>query len=493
MAPAARVKVAGSRGRRVSSGGRRLGAAGAARLRALGSTGGRDELAAGPAGTAQAQLARRRDLPPLARRSMRTAGIIRSATAATTTASMARMTKTHSSPPESDERIDASCAAGMKLRPIGSRITAEAPPTDAVTMPPSRPTPTAPPIVRLNWTRPVATARRCQGTAAWTMTRIVVAERPMPRPVIASPSAATASPPSSVPGPRRLRHDGGARDQHRHADQHRRPRPEAQQGPPADDRTDRPADRHGRNGHPGLERRPAHDALDERRHVGRQAEHDHARERRRSPGPAAMTGTREQAEVDQRLGDAALEHDERRPAGPARPPRARASTARSSPTAARLRSPRTAARPGPAVRIAGPGQVQPVAPMLDPLVQEAADQERRRKPDRRVDEEDPAPADGRRDDAADRRSDDRGRAPDAGEEALDPGPLLALEDVAGDREGDRLDGARRRVPGSFGRGSAGSSSWRTRTASSRRRRAPARPGRSACGRTCRPGASTAAR
>ena len=88
----------------------------------------------------------------------------------------------------------------MLFRPIGSRMIAEDRPTDAVTMAPSRPTPTAPPIVRLNWTRPVETARRCQGTAAWTMTRIVVAERPIPRPVIASPSAATARPPPRVPG-----------------------------------------------------------------------------------------------------------------------------------------------------------------------------------------------------------------------------------------------------------------------------------------------------
>ena len=94
----------------------------------------------------------------------------------------------------------ARCSGEMKLRPIGSRMTADDPPTDAVTIPPSKPTPTAPPIVRLNWTRPVATARRCHGTAAWTMTRIVVAERPIPSPVIASPSAATASPPVRSPG-----------------------------------------------------------------------------------------------------------------------------------------------------------------------------------------------------------------------------------------------------------------------------------------------------
>ena len=88
----------------------------------------------------------------------------------------------------------------MKLRPIGSRIWPDEAPAAAVTIPPRSPTPTAPPIVRLNWTSPVATALRCHGTAAWTITRIVVAERPMPRPVTASPSEATSSPPPSVPG-----------------------------------------------------------------------------------------------------------------------------------------------------------------------------------------------------------------------------------------------------------------------------------------------------
>ena len=77
--------------------------------------------------------------------------------------------------------------------------------------------------------------------------------------------------------------------------------------------------------------------------------------------------------------------------------------------------------------------------MLDPLVQEPADQERRRQSDRRVDEEDPAPADRCRDDAADRRPHHSARPPDTGEEPLDLGPLLALEDVADDRERDRLD------------------------------------------------------
>ena len=49
----------------------------------------------------------------------------------------------------------------------GSRIADDAAPTNAVSTPPMTPTPTAPPIVRLNWTRPVATARRCHATAPW--------------------------------------------------------------------------------------------------------------------------------------------------------------------------------------------------------------------------------------------------------------------------------------------------------------------------------------
>ena len=45
------------------------------------------------------------------------------------------------------------------------------------------PTPTDPPMVRLNWTRPVATARRSHSTAPWMTTSSVVDISPMPTPV----------------------------------------------------------------------------------------------------------------------------------------------------------------------------------------------------------------------------------------------------------------------------------------------------------------------
>jgi hypothetical protein len=77
--------------------------------------------------------------------------------------------------------------------------------------------------------------------------------------------------------------------------------------------------------------------------------------------------------------------------------------------------------------------------MLHVLVQEAADQECRQQPDRSVHEEDPAPADRGRDDAADGRPHHGGSAPNAREQALDPGSLLALEDVARDGECDGLN------------------------------------------------------
>jgi hypothetical protein len=76
------------------------------------------------------------------------------------------------------------------------------------------------------------------------------------------------------------------------------------------------------------------------------------------------------------------------------------------------------------------------------LVQETTDQYGRQQADRRVDEEDPTPADGRGDDAANRRANHRGSAPHSREQALDPGALLALEDVTDDGERDRLNGSR---------------------------------------------------
>ncbi|HEU4673434.1 MAG TPA: hypothetical protein VFS32_11095 [Candidatus Limnocylindrales bacterium] len=60
------------------------------------------------------------------------------------------------------------------------------------------PTPTAPPIVRLNWTRPVATARRLQATELWTETSTFVVMKPIPSPVIAAPTM-TSSRPSKPP------------------------------------------------------------------------------------------------------------------------------------------------------------------------------------------------------------------------------------------------------------------------------------------------------
>ena len=78
-------------------------------------------------------------------------------------------------------------------RATGSRIADDAVPTNAVRTPPITPTPTAPPIVRLKSTRPVATARRRHSTAPWITTSNVVDTRPMPTPVIAQATVTKAS------------------------------------------------------------------------------------------------------------------------------------------------------------------------------------------------------------------------------------------------------------------------------------------------------------
>ena len=59
------------------------------------------------------------------------------------------------------------------------------------------PTPTDPPMVRLNWTRPVATARRSHSTAPWMTTSSVVDIRPMPTPVTKHASIANGSVPTA--------------------------------------------------------------------------------------------------------------------------------------------------------------------------------------------------------------------------------------------------------------------------------------------------------
>ena len=87
-------------------------------------------------------------------------------------------------------------------------------------------------------------------------------------------------------------------------------------------------------------------------------------------------------------------------------------------------------------------QIETVAMVLHVLVQETTDQDRSQQPDGRVDEEDPAPADGRGDDAADGRTHNGRRSPYTREQALNLGSLLTLEDVAQDRERDGLNGAR---------------------------------------------------
>ena len=85
--------------------------------------------------------------------------------------------------------------------------------------------------------------------------------------------------------------------------------------------------------------------------------------------------------------------------------------------------------------------VDAVPATLDAFVEVPPDQHAGEEAERHVDEEDPAPEVQLGEEAAERRSDDRGRAPDAGDVALDPGPLRDGVDVAGDGDRHRLDRA----------------------------------------------------
>ena len=87
------------------------------------------------------------------------------------------------------------------------------------------------------------------------------------------------------------------------------------------------------------------------------------------------------------------------------------------------------------------GHVDPMAAALDMLMQVAVNEHDRRKPQRDVEEEDPAPRPVLGEEAADQGTDDRGHAPHARDVTLDPPPLRRLVQVSDDRRRHREDRA----------------------------------------------------
>ena len=302
-------------------------------------------------------------------------------------------------------------------------------------MPPRTPTPTAPPIVRENWTSPVTTPRRSHVTEPWITTRIVLLAKPMPRPMTAHAAASRSSPgvftASATPiVPAVMRNDPPTT---------KRPRADAQQDPATDHRADRPPERHRGDGRACLEWRAAADALDERRHVCRETEQHDAREHRdREPRPDQWVS--EVQQVHERLGRSALGTDEQ----PGEPDRGRDQDRdlRGGPAVERgaLGHREQKGRHGRREQH-GTEDVEAVPAALEALVEHGPDQHAGEDADGQVDHEHPRPPDRRGDQAAESRSHDGRDAPHRGEQPLHLGALSWLEDVARDREGHRLDRA----------------------------------------------------
>ena len=135
-------------------------------------------------------------------------------------------------------------------------------------------------------------------------------------------------------------------------------------------------------------------------------------------------------------------HRRRRRRAARRPGRARRRTA-STPTAQALppsSRPRISSEQ-PTVSSAAPAQVEVVLALHDALAEVPAQRPGGEQPERQVDEEDPAPGEVLAEDAAQRRSEQRGQPPDRRDVALHLRALRDAVQVADDREPDRLDRA----------------------------------------------------
>ena len=303
---------------------------------------------------------------------------------------------------------------------------------------PSSPVPTAPPIVRLNWTSPVACPRCRQLTAPWIATSSGVVVNPMPRPVTAVATAVYASDwtvPAWVSSPVPATRSAVPISTMGRTPQRRMARP-------LHDRADGPADAHGAHRQAGLERRTAHHALDQRRHVGGQPEHHDARERshRQAGGD---DGAAQERHRDERLRRGALGAHEAGPAGRRRPPGSRAMTGESQPRVLAL-----GGRQQEECHAEGQGQRRRRgrADAVDARPARAGSAPMRTRGSeahRHVDVEDPAPADGGGDECRPAPAPRWRPRPRRSRRRPASAPAAAaVEDVAHDGEGDGLHGAR---------------------------------------------------